>query len=516
MQRIEASQLEKCSIWKVKTGLTLLVALIGGAFLAATGWIAFAPVPAPVLVIEGYEYVVPEEEGAEAFVREALELREKQLLSQPFYLRTDEATMSGSARDFGYHLDHDALVALALHGLTEAHVGPMNHFGVWVLRRLKSERAYYSLDLQFDLSESIAKERLHAVAAAFDHEPVDAQLLISEHKIVPSEQGRRLSIDATLVRLAALGPDEDVLFEPIVERIRPRVTEEDLAPVDVTRVLSHYETSFRGKAGARAVNIRAAAKYLDGAMILPGEVLSFNDQVGRRIHGRGFVDAPVILNDELELDVGGGVCQVATTLHAAAVYGNMDIVQRRSHSRPSGYAPLGLDATVIDGKVDLRIRNPFDEPILVHVSFPSTYVIRVELLGREPDTHVEHAYTVTDVEPFARRVWRREEAPLGGFELKQKGSQGMDVVSVVKVKHEDGTVKRRTYRSKYYPVPEVFWIGDGASPRTLPEMSGDTVGLVIDGEEVEPSRPVESQEDVPSLRSADGSDKEPRADGDIN
>jgi hypothetical protein len=224
----------------------------------------------------------------------------------------------------------------------------------------------------------------------------------------------------------------------------------------------------------------------------------------------------VILNDELELDVGGGVCQVATTLHAAAVYGNLEIAERRSHSRPSGYAPLGLDATVIDGKVDLRIRNPFDEPILVHVSFPSTYVIRVELLGRDPDAHVEHAYTVTHVEPFARRVWRREEAPLGGFELKQKGSQGMDVVSVVKVKNEDGGIVRRTYRSKYYPVPEVFWIGDGASPRTLPQMSKETVGLVIDGEEFEPQRSSESQDEVPSLQSADGSDKEPSTPRDTN
>lgn len=491
----------------MKTGLTLLLALVGGAFLAAVGWVTFVPAPAPVLEIDGYQYFVPEGHSAEASVRSAIALRERQLLSAPFYLRADETILAGSAADFGYHLNREAHVARALQGVKQVSITPGDHFGVWALRRLKSERAVYSLELDFELDEATAVERLRAVATEFDQHPTDAQLLISEHKVVPSAPGRRLLTDATVVRLKAQRPGTDSLLEPVVERIRPRVTEDDLAPVDVTRVLAHYETSFRGKAGPRAVNIRAAAKYLDGAMILPGEVLSFNEQVGRRIHGRGFVDAPVILNDELELDVGGGVCQVATTLHAAAVYGNMDIVQRRSHSRPSGYAPLGLDATVIDGKVDLRIRNPFDEPILVHVSFPSTYVIRVELLGRDPDAHVEHAYSVTHVEPFARRVWRREEAPLGGFELKQKGSQGMDVVSVVKVKHDDGTVARRTYRSKYYPVPEVFWIGDGASPGTLPQ--GEAVGLVIDGEEMEPAQQEERQDDVPSLRSADGSDKEP-------
>jgi vancomycin resistance protein YoaR len=492
------------------------MALLGGAAVGAASWVTLVPAPSPVLAIDGYEYVIDREKGALSSVRAAIALRERQLLSEPLYLRADEMVLAGSARDLGYRLDRDALTQKALEGIERAHVKPSENFGVWALRRLSSAREVHQLDLEFELDEDQAKERLTEVARVIEREPVDAQLLISEHKIVPSEEGRHLSVDATLVRLRTISPSEHGIFEPVIERTRPRVTEDDLAPVDVTRVLAHYETSFRGKAGARAVNIRAAAKFLDGAMILPGEVLSFNDQVGRRIHGRGFVDAPVILNDELELDVGGGVCQVATTLHAAAVYGNVEIVQRRSHSRPSGYAPLGLDATVIDGKVDLKLRNPFDEPILVHVSFPSEYVVRVELLGRDPDAQIEHAYSVTHVEPFARRVWRREEAPLGGFELKQKGSQGMDVVSVVKVKREDGSESRRTYRSKYYPVPEVFWIGDGASPRTLPEMPKEAVGLVIDGEEVEPVLSPESPEDVPSLASADGSDKEPSMPQDTN
>lgn len=517
VHRIEASDPEKGSLESiVKNGAPLLIALVSGALLAAAGWVAFVPPPAPVLVLDGYEYRVPPSESAEVSVRSAVELREKQLLSELLYLKADEVVISGSVSDFGYHVDRDAAVQMALSGLREAHIGPTEGFGVWLLRRFASEHETYSMDLQFQLDESLAKEQLHRIAGRLDREPVDAELLIAEHRIVPSQEGRHLSTNATLVRLRALHPGEDSFIEPVIERTAPRVTEAELAPVDVTRVLAHYETSFRGKAGPRAINIRVAGKYLNGAVILPGEVLSFNEQVGRRIHARGFVDAPVILNDELELDVGGGVCQVATTLHAAAVYGNLEIVRRRSHSRPSGYAPLGLDATVIDGKVDLRVRNPFDEPLLVHVNFPSTYVIRVELLGRDPDVQVEHAYAVTQVEPFARRVWRREEAPLGGFELKQKGSQGMDVVSVVKVKHEDGTVDRKTYRSKYYPVPEVFWIGDGASPRALPQMSKETVGLVIDGEEVEAEKPSENQEDVPSLRSADGSDKEPQEPRDTN
>jgi vancomycin resistance protein YoaR len=378
---------------------------------------------------------------------------------------------------------------------------------VWLLRRFSQVPESYALGLSFELDRKVAEETLETFGRLVAEHPEDAQMRIAEHRIIPSKAGRQLSVAGTIVRLETGGFLGSSLVDASVDRIEPRVTEDDLAPVDVTRVLSKYETSFRGKAGARAINIRRAGGFLDGAIILPGEQLSFNDIVGRRIHGRGFVDAPVIVNDEMEDDVGGGVCQVATTLHAAAVFANLHVVQRRSHSRPSGYAPLGLDATVIDGKVDLKLRNPYDEPLLVHVSFPSAFAIRVEILGRDSDVEVDHAYSVTHREPFTRRVWHKEEAPLGGFEQKQKGSEGMDVVSVLRIKHKDGKTDRRTYHSKYYPVPEVFYVSEGTPVASLPALPENAVGLVVNGEEIEPVAQPASTSDVPTMDEADGSDK---------
>lgn len=502
---------------EVTRWIGLLGGLLGGAALGATAWLVFVPQAPPLLVLEGYEYPIPDPQSSvgRAAITDALALRTEQLLQKEVSVRADDEVVQASARELGYALDADAALEQAAAGLSQAHVAWNENFGVWLIRRFSSAGQSFELPLDFSVETERAEARLQLLSDQVAREPEDAQMLISEHKILPSREGRRLSVAATLVRMDVESLHDQLLIEAVVDRIPPRVTEDQLAPVDVTRVLASYETSFRGKAGARAVNIRTAGKYLDGAILLPGEVLSFNSQVGRRIPGRGFVDAPVIMNDELELDVGGGVCQVATTLHAAAVFGNLEIVKRRSHSRPSGYAPLGLDATVIDGKVDLQLRNPFDEPILVHVSFPSTYVIKVELLGRDPDAQVEHAYTVTHREPFARRIWHKEEAPLGGFEKKQKGSEGMDVVSVLRIKQKDGTTVRRSYRSKYYPVPEVFWVAEGTSPDALPELPEDAIGVVINGEELEPKEgtPVDfaaSQQEVPSLQEADGSAQKTR------
>jgi vancomycin resistance protein YoaR len=343
------------------------------------------------------------------------------------------------------------------------------------------------LEPQIHFDASPARRVLADLAARAEREPADAELVIAEHRIVPSRPGSKLSVDASLERLRERGAREEfVEFE--LQEIQPDVTEDDLAPVDVTQVLSSYETSFLGKAGPRAVNIGVAARFLNGAVILPGETLSFNSRVGRRLHGRGFVDAPVIGNDDLDEDVGGGVCQVATTLHAAAILGDLRVIERRSHSRPSGYAPIGLDATVMDGKVDLRLQNPYPEALLVHAFTPRPFVIRVELLGSLPKVVVQHSASAITHEPFGRRVWHKPETPPGSFVQKQKGSPGMEVVSVVIARQGGREVSRRRYTSKYYPVPEVFYVGDGFLTANLPPPPTGAIGLTIDGEDVAPAR----------------------------
>ena len=223
-------------------------------------------------------------------------------------------------------------------------------------------------------------------------------------------------------------------------------------------------------ANKAAENIARAAAYLDGTVLAPGEVWSFNRTVGPRTLERGFVDAPVIVQDELEPGVGGGVCQVATTLFAAGVMGGLDVVKRRSHSRPSGYAPLGLDATVIDGEVDLQLRNPYPVPIIVHAFLPVPTRIRVEMLGISAPGKIEHSYAVTKSEDFYRRVAKHPELRPDQVKRHQRGIPGYDVVSTVRTRYVDGSQRVRHYSSTYYPVPEVYWVGAEVDPESLPAL----------------------------------------------
>lgn len=326
------------------------------------------------------------------------------------------------------------------------------------------------------LDAAVARRRLEALAKDVRRAPVDAALDVERYLRIDDVPGRELDVEATLARLSQHRLGKDFLSLAFRE-VPARIKSADLSPVDVSLVLSSFETDFRKKAGRRALNIRRAAELLDGAVIEPGAIFSFNRVVGDRTERNGFVWAPVIVNDEMEPGVGGGVCQVASTLHAAAVLGGLDIKQRRSHSRPSGYAPLGLDAAVIYGQVDLELQNPFSVPLMVRAFLPSEFVIRVEFLGAKNPNAIEHSHAVVARYDFYRRIVEDPVLAPGQFELRQDGGYGYDVVSVIEHHAPDGSRTSRRYSSKYYPVPEVYAVGPGTSPSELPELPEGAVDV---------------------------------------
>jgi vancomycin resistance protein YoaR len=339
-----------------------------------------------------------------------------------------------------------------------------------------------------------AAESLMAVARLIDSPPVDAVVDLRRRLRIDARPGLKLDVEATLDWLET-HRGVDVVDVPLaIRELAPQVNAADLTKIDLNHVLSSFETDFRTRAGTRAINIRTAANALNGAVIEPGAVFSFNQIVGPRVESRGYREAPVIVDDEIEPGVGGGVCQVATTVHAAAVLAGLDIVERRSHSRPSGYAPMGLDATVIDGQVDLRFRNPFSVPLLLSASFPDRYRLRIEIVGMAARFHYEHKYSVAKRYDFYRRVLTKPSGVQGGFKRTQKGIPGYDVVSTVTGKNDAGELRTIRYRSKYWPVPEVYWVAPETDLSALPPLPEGATGIQRDGVTVFGSIPKEVEE----------------------
>ncbi|HMA97608.1 MAG TPA: VanW family protein [Polyangiaceae bacterium] len=344
------------------------------------------------------------------------------------------------------------------------------------------------------LDREAARVTLSRIARSIDRAPVDAELDLVRRRQVHAVSGSKLDIERTLDFIESHRSADLALVPLVIAEVPPQVRDGDVLGIDLDSVLSRYETSFRTRAGTRAINIRVAARALHGLVLSPGAVFSFNHVVGPRIEARGYREALVIVDDELEPGVGGGVCQVATTLHAAAVLGGLDIVERRSHSRPSGYAPLGLDATVIDGKVDLKFRNPYPAPLAILASFPDQYRLQIELVGLRPPAQFEHTTAVTKRHEFYRRVATKPEVPAGTIQRKQKGNFGFEVTSTVTATHADGTKTEQHYRSRYWPVPEVYWIGADTELAALPPLPEGATGVMLDGKVVQGTIPADVEE----------------------
>jgi vancomycin resistance protein YoaR len=364
--------------------------------------------------------------------------------------------------------------------LAEAHA--VGHQGAIVHRFRDAARArkgQIDVPLAWTFDRERARATLIALADQVRRPAIDARVDLDKHEKITDEAGTELDVEASLNQIELTAREDEALVELITKRIPAKVTLEDLVRVDISKVASAAETTFAtwGVGVGRTINIKNAASKIDGIILAPGEMLSFNERVGPRTRERGFALAPEIQGDELTMGYGGGTCQVSSTLHIAAVFGAIEVVERQSHSHPSAYTKLGLDATVSYPTTDLKLRNTLPFPVMIHAYFPKPTMIRVELLGGDPIAKVDYNFGVGSSEDFMRRVVVKPNLAPGTRIKHQKGSRGYDVSSVVTLHFFDGHVEERRYFSGYRPAPEIFWVGPGTDLAELPPLPEHAKGV---------------------------------------
>ena len=190
-------------------------------------------------------------------------------------------------------------------------------------------------------------------------------------------------------------------------------------------ILGRFETEFdrHGVFINRGRNVKRAARLLDGSVIPPGGEFSFNAVVGPRIPRRGFREAAVIVRGELTSGWGGGVCQAASTLHAAAFLAGLEIIQHTPHSRPASYIPMGFDATVVWPHIDLKFRNPYDFPLVIR-SWTDDGHHHVEVLGSDAPRQVSVDREFVATRPYSTRSVRVPNLETGVEQVRQSGMLG--------------------------------------------------------------------------------------------
>jgi vancomycin resistance protein YoaR len=160
-------------------------------------------------------------------------------------------------------------------------------------------------------------------------------------------------------------------------RVYPKVDSEIIANIR-TKLIGHYITYFNSANKERTHNISLAADAINNHVVFPGEIFSFNKVVGKRTASRGYQPAPIIVRGELSEGIGGGICQVSSTLFNAADRSGLKILERYSHSKQVPYVPPGRDATVSWYGPDFTFKNKHSQPILIRAkTYPGKMVVLI-------------------------------------------------------------------------------------------------------------------------------------------
>ena len=183
---------------------------------------------------------------------------------------------------------------------------------------------------------------------------------------------------------------------------------------------------------------------------MPGEVFSYDNTIGSRTTANGFKMAGVYINNKQELGIGGGICQVSSTLYAATLYANFEIVERVSHSLPVSYMPDGMDATISEGYIDFRFKNTSEYPVRI-VATATNGTMKVSILGvKDKDIEVEIISSRTGVLPSKTVRTADETIPQGYKKVTTKGTDGYTVSSVRVVRKNGKEIDREVLtRSRY-------------------------------------------------------------------
>jgi len=183
--------------------------------------------------------------------------------------------------------------------------------------------------------------------------------------ILPSIHGEeldRLQFEISMRAALLRGGPQDIVVPTKTEY--PRVTAEMLSEIKENRIGS-YVTYYPEGNRERTHNIKLAAEAIDNQVLFPGERFSFNQVVGERTKEKGYLRAPVIIKGEFTEDVGGGICQVSSTLYNAVNIRGIAIIERYAHSREVTYVPPGKDATVSWNGPDFVFQNTYNQPVLI-------------------------------------------------------------------------------------------------------------------------------------------------------
>lgn len=309
------------------------------------------------------------------------------------------------------------------------------------------------------ITETISRT---AALPRFRFDPEAGNLTLLESGV----DGRRLNLEATAERVLEAGRLGSRLVRMALEIEPPAVADTvTAAELGIREVVGESTSRYAGSAPGRVHNVALATSKYDGLLIPPDAVFSFNEHLGDVSEEEGYEKTLIILDGATADGVGGGVCQVSTTLFRAAFWAGLPIVERHAHGYRVGYyeqgEPPGFDATIYSPIVDLKLRNDTGAWLLIDASTNQpARTARFILYGSRPDREVELAEVVRSkpVPPPAPRIEIDPELAPGTSEVVELARDGLSV-SLTRVIREAGEERRDVFHSTYRPTGQLTAVG---------------------------------------------------------
>ena len=288
-------------------------------------------------------------------------------------------------------------------------------------------------------------------------EAQDAYITEEPFAVYPEVEGIDFDVESAK---NILQEDREEYVIPLIIT-EPDVTLNEIGPEALSDELGTYTTRYDVSDEDRTVNLEIACEKLNDQVILPGETFSYNKTLGARTIAAGYKNAKIYSNGEVVDGIGGGICQISSTLYNAVLEANLEIVERRNHQFVTSYVPAGRDATVSYGSTDFQFKNTREYPIRI-VANARNGIATISIYGIKEDVEYTFSYSpkIIATIPYTTQYIEDSSLPEGTEQVKQKGANGLQVETYV-TKMLDGKVITTTLLSKdtYNAMPRIVLRG---------------------------------------------------------
>jgi len=308
-----------------------------------------------------------------------------------------------------------------------------------VSETLRARMKAQNIELESNYDKAPVDKLIASISKEIDQEVLDATIKYngSTFSITDEKVGRKLDKENSVSMITEqLHKVEVVVMDLPVDIIQPIVRRTDLAVIQDR--LGEFSTKFNAADVDRSTNIKVATNSANNVLVRPGEVYSVNETLGPRLAKFGYKDAKVIINNELVPGIGGGVCQVSSTLYNAVLLSNLKIIERKNHSLTLSYVGLGRDATISGDYIDFKFMNNTNYPIYIYGEVKGSWV-KFTVFGKNehPGRTVKiNSNVLKEMKPTIT-VIEDPNLPVG-TEVEEKKAHTGYVVKTQRTVYEDG------------------------------------------------------------------------------